>query len=149
MLPTKQRPQKYWQSIISDIMITRQNGKCAICGSAFTNNLRSECDHNHATGKIRGFLCSSCNKRLSIIESGKSNDWYVMNKEIVDKYLSSETPYEYLPFISSRCADNLKMIKVSEDIHRALVAARSREMKKTGEIISFSEVIGMLLEGER
>ncbi|MFE9855624.1 endonuclease domain-containing protein [Streptomyces sp. NPDC005780] len=34
-----------------------QEGRCAICGKA----RELVCDHDHATGLIRGWLCSSCN----------------------------------------------------------------------------------------
>ena len=49
-------------------IIKYQNGKCAICGTNLpdidtvtkTRKL-AFIDHNHATGKIRGVLCPSCN----------------------------------------------------------------------------------------
>ncbi len=43
-----------------------QGGACAICGGKETKG-RSEhfhVDHDHATGKIRGLLCSGCNQGL-------------------------------------------------------------------------------------
>jgi DNA-directed RNA polymerase subunit RPC12/RpoP len=46
-------------------LLNKQNGKCAICekdSSEFKQNLAV--DHNHATGEIRGLLCSYCNHRL-------------------------------------------------------------------------------------
>lgn len=38
--------------------ITAQSGVCAICGLPMT---RPHVDHNHATGAVRGLLCSQCN----------------------------------------------------------------------------------------
>ena len=42
-----------------DLMLERQRGVCAVCGE---QPARSLCvDHCHATGKVRGLLCSPCN----------------------------------------------------------------------------------------
>jgi hypothetical protein len=39
-------------------MLEEQRGVCAICG----NEMDPPCvDHDHATGKVRGLLCKSCN----------------------------------------------------------------------------------------
>ncbi len=43
-------------------MLNSQNGVCAICGKAPESRL--VVDHNHETGKIRGLLCSHCNRGL-------------------------------------------------------------------------------------
>ena len=47
-------------------MMERQGGVCAICGTSERserngNRLRFCLDHDHKTGKPRGFLCNSCN----------------------------------------------------------------------------------------
>ena len=44
-----------------------QSGRCALCRKAQTRRLAV--DHCHATGKIRGLLCSSCNTALHMIDN--------------------------------------------------------------------------------
>lgn len=46
-------------------LLKKQDDKCAICDrhkDEFKSNLAV--DHNHATGEIRGLLCSYCNHRV-------------------------------------------------------------------------------------
>lgn len=38
-----------------------QGGKCFICHRAYGKTRRLCVDHDHATGKVRGLLCKSCN----------------------------------------------------------------------------------------
>jgi hypothetical protein len=47
-------------------LFNEQNGRCAICGTTkLTGDSRAlSVDHNHTTGKIRGLLCSRCNRGL-------------------------------------------------------------------------------------
>src|SRR5271157_4402789 len=42
-----------------NIMVLKQDGKCAICGGV-NSNRNLAVDHNHATGQVRGLLCSRC-----------------------------------------------------------------------------------------
>jgi hypothetical protein len=52
-------------------MLTNQNAVCAICGSTTSKTNRSDnfyVDHDHATGKVRGLLCSPCNTALGLLE---------------------------------------------------------------------------------
>jgi hypothetical protein len=43
-------------------MCRKQNNSCAICGSHCTQFINGlVIDHDHATGKVRGLLCSRCN----------------------------------------------------------------------------------------
>jgi hypothetical protein len=44
-----------------DEMLIAQSGRCAICNDPMT---LPHVDHCHATGKVRGLLCPSCNKGL-------------------------------------------------------------------------------------
>lgn len=46
-----------------ETMRARQRGLCAICEKAVVGR-RMSIDHCHATGKVRGLLCSHCNLML-------------------------------------------------------------------------------------
>jgi hypothetical protein len=43
-------------------MFTSQGGKCAICGKA--QERAFDVDHDHATGVVRGLLCTNCNRMV-------------------------------------------------------------------------------------
>lgn len=49
-----------------DNLVTKQGGKCAICGTKDPGDNRSRLcvDHCHDTGKVRGLLCARCNIAL-------------------------------------------------------------------------------------
>ena len=52
-----------------DKMLENQQGKCAICGGGREKQKYSfSVDHCHATGKIRGILCSNCNAGLGFFK---------------------------------------------------------------------------------
>ena len=54
-----------------DRMMQEQEGRCAICNTTQTkdkNMNRLVVDHCHTSGKVRGLLCSACNKALGILE---------------------------------------------------------------------------------
>lgn len=42
-------------------MLLKQDNRCGICRSPM---LKPQIDHSHQTGKVRGFLCSTCNTGL-------------------------------------------------------------------------------------
>ena len=47
-----------------NLMLKKQNGKCAICGSTSSNSKRTEhfsVDHDHKLKKVRSLLCHKCN----------------------------------------------------------------------------------------
>lgn len=50
-------------------MFLAQSNKCAICAEEFTDVYKTQIDHCHSTGKVRGLLCINCNWLL-----GKSRD---------------------------------------------------------------------------
>lgn len=54
-----------------------QNGKCKICGGTTSNRkwkdgriqrLKLFVDHDHESGKIRGLLCSTCNRGIAFLK---------------------------------------------------------------------------------
>jgi hypothetical protein len=48
-----------------DRMKSAQGGKCAICGAEDSRGRGDlHVDHCHATGSVRGLLCTSCNNGL-------------------------------------------------------------------------------------
>lgn len=55
-------------------LYTKQNGKCAICGSkGFVMNKDRHkrllvIDHCHSTGKVRGLLCHQCNQGIGMFK---------------------------------------------------------------------------------
>lgn len=54
-----------------DQMLSAQNGVCAICERAEGNEIRGRVlalavDHDHATGRVRGLLCSACNTAIGL-----------------------------------------------------------------------------------
>ncbi len=55
-------------------MFEKQDGKCAICESTPDSALgKFSIDHCHSTGKIRGLLCSHCNKGLGYFRDSVAN----------------------------------------------------------------------------
>lgn len=46
-----------------DVMLAAQDGHCAVC-PAVPKNRRLDVDHDHRTGKVRGLLCHTHNRRL-------------------------------------------------------------------------------------
>lgn len=45
-------------------MLTQQGGCCAICKRPEPADRMLDVDHDHATGAVRGLLCTSCNRVL-------------------------------------------------------------------------------------
>lgn len=57
-----------------DAMLSAQDTRCAIC-KQHVDELKQDrlwVDHDHATGKVRGLLCVTCNTGVGFIE----NDTY-------------------------------------------------------------------------
>lgn len=55
-------------------MLKSQDNKCKICNNLFTTSSKTNkvyvphIDHCHATGKVRGLLCSKCNQALGLFK---------------------------------------------------------------------------------
>lgn len=49
-----------------DALVVAHDGKCAICHNPFSSSRDRHIDHCHATGKVRGLLCSACNTILGM-----------------------------------------------------------------------------------
>jgi DNA-directed RNA polymerase subunit RPC12/RpoP len=46
-----------------------QDYRCAICGVHEENTTKSlALDHDHATGKVRGYLCNNCNRGIGLLK---------------------------------------------------------------------------------
>jgi len=67
-----------------EVMFASQNGVCKICGGVNEGRWagRLIIDHDHATGEIRGLLCSSCNLKLG---------WMEKHFEQIKKYMEKST----------------------------------------------------------
>jgi hypothetical protein len=59
-------------------MFLAQNARCKICLTDRPSRNRFHVDHDHATGKIRGLLCSRCNGSLG---------WYEKYRFHIETYL--------------------------------------------------------------
>lgn len=52
-----------------DRMLSEQGGGCAICGDTDPGSRKHfDLDHCHKTGRIRGLLCSPCNRVLGVLD---------------------------------------------------------------------------------
>lgn len=56
-----------------DAMFKAQNGVCAVCGRP-PKTRRFAVDHNHSTHKVRGLLCSYCNRFRVASNTGANID---------------------------------------------------------------------------
>lgn len=50
-----------------NLMFEKQQGLCAICNRP-EKNKKLAVDHCHATGRVRGLLCSKCNQALGMLD---------------------------------------------------------------------------------
>ena len=52
-----------------DALYEKQGGRCAFCGGTSNGRGRLAVDHDHATGRVRGLLCFTCNTALGRLEA--------------------------------------------------------------------------------
>jgi hypothetical protein len=86
---------KHYYGITADQyaqMLAEQDNRCAICCQEQSGK-RLAVDHDHATGQVRGLLCSNCNRALGLFGDSsvhllsayhylqKLNDSYTSNPE--------------------------------------------------------------------
>lgn len=55
-----------------NIMLEKQENKCAICKDTDWGRFSPCIDHNHTTGKVRGLLCNRCNRVLGLVNESIS-----------------------------------------------------------------------------
>lgn len=70
-------------------MFAEQNGVCAVCSLPETRIMSGsfkslDVDHNHATGEVRGLLCSACNASLGLL--GEDPDRIIALLDYVERY---------------------------------------------------------------
>jgi hypothetical protein len=68
-----------------NIMLSSQNGVCAICGMQDRNGKRLSVDHNHVNGNVRALLCSDCNCAIGLMKE---------NTELIGKMLDYLNKYD-------------------------------------------------------
>lgn len=71
-----------------DARYKAQNGRCAICVRATGATKRLAVDHDHSTGRVRGLLCSPCNRFIGQLRDDP--DAFLR----AYKYLRGELTYE-------------------------------------------------------
>ena len=67
-----------------DALFVRQNGRCAICQK--TQERAFDVDHDHSTSRVRGLLCTNCNRMVG--HAGDS----AARLEAAANYLRAITP---------------------------------------------------------
>jgi hypothetical protein len=80
-----------------DAMLKEQCGRCAICCTEKPGGKgRFHVDHDHATGKVRGLLCSSCNRGLGYLKDDEKilycAWYYIMTSGRVNLPVKSDAP---------------------------------------------------------
>jgi len=51
-----------------DALMVAQGGNCPGCGTKLLADKATNIDHDHATGKVRGLLCMTCNIALGLVK---------------------------------------------------------------------------------
>jgi hypothetical protein len=74
--PTCKVPQHEQYGLACDeaeALFRRQSGRCNICRKPFRPGRPPNVDHHHATGRVRGLLCATCNRTLGYMH--EDIDW--------------------------------------------------------------------------
>jgi hypothetical protein len=75
-------------------ILRRQEHQCPICERFLAESNRPAVDHSHATGAVRGVLCSRCNAALGLLEDS------VANLERAIEYLSMRARADFHRWLS-------------------------------------------------
>jgi hypothetical protein len=88
-----------------DVMLARQRGLCAICKQSG----QTLCvDHCHATGKVRGLLCSKCNSALGFCDDDPKRLWAAIAYLLASR--DDERPVEW-PIASNFIAGRANQLR--------------------------------------
>ena len=71
-----------------DALVLRSAGFCELCArqSERSGNMELVLDHDHATNRLRGLLCSPCNRVLGVIEKhGFTTQWMEQAKRYIGR----------------------------------------------------------------
>lgn len=82
-------------------LLERQNGCCAICREPAPGDLALAADHDHATGAIRGLLCSRCNYGLG---SFRDDPELLRTAVAYVNAVPALVPAVLRPFVGRRCS---------------------------------------------
>lgn len=58
--------EAYWS------LVNKQNGSCRLCKTYYKDNFKLHIDHCHTTGKVRGLLCTNCNRGIGHLKHDPS-----------------------------------------------------------------------------
>lgn len=72
-----------------DRVFEHQGRVCAICKRGLRPGAHWHTDHHHKTGKVRGILCSQCNRALGKIEDPR---WQWSYKEVYNASFYMDNP---------------------------------------------------------
>ena len=50
-----------------DVLLKKQEGRCAVCRCEFDSSVRPHVDHDHLTKGVRGLLCWKCNIGIGLL----------------------------------------------------------------------------------
>lgn len=121
-----------------DAMLEAQDGVCAICLAPETRSVYGELprlvvDHNHATGRVRGLLCASCNGRLGAID----DEQYML---LARQYIRDRDGYRF--------ADDLATYRPGQEVSKTPSAAYIAAAQEAQAWIAEQERVRLLAVGE-
>ena len=106
-------------------LITRQAGKCALCGDPFTDKNPGVADHCHKTGTMRKVLHRGCNAALGHVENNAPR-YFLTDLVKLARWASCLASYLY----ARQYEDNpLHPTHRTEDQKRELTNKRARKAR--------------------